>query len=158
MSGTGDNFSLIIGGGQEDTVSLSGPTTGAYAAESKWTVLVLYQDPNTQANYGFDAEPGDSAQINVTGVVYDVSLSSYGANAPLDYWDGVGGGIPFYSGGTLQTGYGTGWSSGPPESNGLVTITGTSVVDDFNTDGATKITIVGKPYSLPGGGNLSLIG
>ena len=63
-----------------------------------------------------------------------------------------------YAGGTLQTGYGAGWSTGPAQSTGSVTITGTTVVDDFNTDGATTITIIGKPYKIPGGGILSLIG
>ena len=160
LTGTGSNFSLIVGGVAGAQVNLTGPTTGAYGGADNAVGLVLYQDPNTQGNYGFDAETGDGADINVTGVVYDSSLQSYGANAPLDYWDGVGGGIPFYQGGTLQTGFGAGWATGdgPTESSGSFTLNGTAVVDDFNTDGATTITILGKPYSLPGGGALSLIG
>jgi hypothetical protein len=47
--------------------------------------LVLYQDPDTQANYGFNAEAGDDATINLTGVVYNASLTDYGADSPLDY-------------------------------------------------------------------------
>ena len=47
---------------------------------------------------------------------------------------------------------------GPAESNGSVTLNGTAIVDDFNTDGATTITILGQPYTLPGGSSLSLIG
>jgi hypothetical protein len=121
---------------------------------------VLYQDPNTEANYGFNAEAGDSAAITLTGVVYNASLANYGANAPLDYWDGEGGGIPFYGGGTLQTGFGAGWTSatGPTPSGGSVTLNGTAIVDDFNTDGNTNITILGQPYKVPGADGLSFIG
>jgi hypothetical protein len=156
MTGTGDNYSLIIGGA--GTVNLTGPTSGAYGGTAGPGV-VFYQDPNTQANYGFDAEAGDTATINLTGVVYNASLTSYGASAPQDFWDGVSGGVPFYAGGTLQAGYGTGWSGGPTESGGSVTLTGTAIVDDFNTDGSTtSITIIGEPYTLPGASNLSLIG
>jgi hypothetical protein len=160
MSGTGNNFSLIVGGASGDQVNLTGPTLGAYAGNDGKPGLVLYQDPNTQANYGFDAESGDAATININGVVYNASLADYGADAPLDYWDGIGGGIPFYAGGTLQTGFGAGWAvgSGPAESAGAVTLTGTAIVDDFNTDGATDITIIGEPYTLAGTTNLSLIG
>ena len=150
MSGTGSNLSLIVGGASGSTVTLTGPTTGVYGNADGKPGLVLYQDPGTQANYGFDAEAGDAATIAINGVVYNASLANYGANAPMDYWDGIGGGIPFYAGGTLQTGYGTGWSDGPVPSGGSVTLDGTAIVDDFNTDGATGITILGAPYTLPG--------
>jgi hypothetical protein len=160
MSGTGNNFSLIIGGASGDKVMLTGPTAGAYAGTDGKPGLVLYQDPHTQANYGFDAETGDAADIEIFGVVYNASLADYGGDAPLDYWDGIGGGIPFYAGGTLQTGFGAGWATGdgPAESQGSVKLTGTAIVDDFNTDGATGITIIGQPYTLAGTTNLSLIG
>ena len=158
MTGTGNNFSLIIGGVSGAQVTLSGPTSGIYGGAKGTPGLALYQDPTTQGNFGFDAESGDAAIITIHGVVYDASLSNYGADAPLDYWDGVGGGIPFYAGGTLQTGYGAGWSSGPPQSSGSVTLDGIAIVDDFNTDGATTITIVGEPYTLPGDSHLSFVG
>ena len=158
MTGTGNNFSLIIGGAAGDTVNLSGPTTGPYAGVDSSPGIVLYQDPGTQANFGFDAEAGDAAAITLTGVAYNVSLTNYGTNSPADYWDGVGGGIPFYAGGTLQTGYGAGWSNGPAQSSGSVTLNGTAIVDDFNTDGNTNITILGQPYEVPGSGSLSFIG
>jgi hypothetical protein len=147
MSGTGNNFSLMAGGA--GTVNLSGPTSGVFGGANGQPGVVLYQDPSTQANYGFNAEPGDAATINLTGVVYNASLADYGADSPLDYWDGIGGGVPFYAGGTLQTGYGTGWSDGPAESGGTVTITGTAIVDDFNTEGSTAITILERPYGFP---------
>ena len=160
MSGTGNNFSLIIGGVQGSSVTLQGPTAGAYGGTNGQPGVVLYQDPNTEANYGFDAESGDDATVAINGVVYNASLADYGLNAPADFWDGTGGGIPFYAGGTLQTGYGTGWSGtgAPAESGGSVTLTGSAIVDDFNTDGTTGITIIGEPYTLPGGSTLSLIG
>ncbi len=160
MTGTGNNFSVIIGGGVGAHVNLTGPTTGPYAGVDGSPGIVMYQDPCTQANFGFDAEAGDAAAINITGVVYNASLANYGANAPQDYWDGVGGGIPFYAGGTLQTGFGAGWTSatGPTPSTGSLTINGTAIVDDFNTDGNTNITILGQPYNVPGSSSLSFIG
>ncbi|HLN41533.1 MAG TPA: Tad domain-containing protein [Acidimicrobiales bacterium] len=160
MTGTGSNFSLMIGGVAGTAVTLSGATSGAFGGVGGTSGLALYQDPTQQANYGFDATTGDSAAIKVDGVVYNASLTNYGANAPQDYWDGPGGGIPFYAGGTLQTGFGAGWPAtmGPAQSNGSFTLNGTAIVDDFNTDGATTITILGQPYALPGGSSLSLIG
>lgn len=157
--GTGENYGLNIGGGTGSHVDLTGPTTGAWSGSNNTPGLVLYQDPGTQANDGFNGEPGDAATINVTGVIYNSSLTNYGSSAPLQYWDGRGGGIPLYAGGTLQTGNGAGWSSGgPTPSAGAFTVNGTCIVDQFNTDGATTITIFGQPYTLPGSGGLSLIG
>jgi hypothetical protein len=158
IAGTGNNFSLMIGGVAGATVDLSGPTTGPYAGVDGSAGVVFYQDPATQTNYGFDAETGDAATIKITGVVYNASLSNYGNNSPQDYWDGTVGGIPFYAGGTLQTGFGAGWSDGPAQSTGSVTLNGTAIVDDFNTDGQTDITILGQPYEVPGSTSLSLIG
>ncbi len=161
MSGTGNNFSLLVGGASGAQVNLSGPTSGPYAGLDGSPGIVLYQDSGTQANYGFNAEPGDSATITLTGVVYNVSLSNYGQGSPADYWDGPGGGIPFYAGGTLQTGFGAGWSpatGATQPSSGSVKLDGTAIVDDFNTDGNTNITIVGEPYQVPGGGSLSFLG
>jgi hypothetical protein len=156
--GTGNNFSLIIGGAPGTTVSFTAPTTGTFGGAAATPGVAFYQDANTEANYGFNAEPGDGSTVKVTGLVYNASLANYGAGAPLDYWDGTGGGIPFYAGGTLQTGYGAGWSNGPAPSTGSVTIDGTCIVDQFNTDGGTSITILGKSYALPGAGKLSFVG
>jgi hypothetical protein len=157
-TGTGNNFSAIIGGVGGTSVTLTGPTNGVYAGDNGQPGLVIYQDPTVQANTGFDAEAGDAADVQINGVVYNNSLTNYGANAPEDFWDGTGGGIPFYAGGTLQAGYGTGWSAGPTPSAGSVTLNGTAIVDDFNTDGGTDIYIIGQPYTLAGAGPLSLIG
>ena len=157
-TGTGADYSTIIGGVSGSSVSLTGPTSGAYGGTDRNPGLVLYQDPGTQADDGFDAEAGDAAAITIHGVVYNASLSNYGADAPLDYWDGTGGAIPFFAGGTLQAGFGTGWSHGPAQSAGSVSIIGTTVVDDYNTDGATTVTIIGQPYSLPGTSSDALTG
>jgi hypothetical protein len=156
-TGTGTNFSALVGG--LGTVSLTGPTTGAYGGDGA-DGIVLYQDPNTPGNYGFDAEAADAAKITINGVVYNASLANEGAGGTFDYWDGVGGGVVFYDGGTLQTGFGTDWSGSgaPTESSGSVLINGTAVVDDFNTDGTTNITIAGGNYTPPGGNHLQLIG
>jgi hypothetical protein len=159
--GTGTNFSVMIGGVTGSQVTLTGPTTGIYGQGiGNPPGLILYQDFNNQANFGFNAQPGDAATIDITGVVYDASLTNYGLNASDTY--SVGDLGPAYSGGILQTGFGAGWVAPVPAgitpSAGSVKITGTSVVDDFNTDGTTIITIIGKPYKLPGGGVLSLIG
>ena len=150
----------MIGGGAGAQVNLSGPTTGPYAGVDGSPGIVLYQDPGTQANYGFDAEAGDAAAITLTGVVYNASLTNYGANSPQDYWDGNGGGIPFYAGGTLQTGLRGGMDRhrARRQSAGSVTLNGTAIVDDFNTDGNTNITILGQPYKVPGSSSLSFIG
>jgi hypothetical protein len=166
QAGTGTNFSLLIGSSgtcpppTPCTVTLTGPTTGAYGGQGS-DGLVLYQDQGTQANFGFDAESGDEANITINGVVYNASLPNNGsaATTTMDFWDGPGGGVVFYPAGTLQTGYGTDWgSSGPAESAGSVLINGTAVVDDFNTDGTTNITIAGGSYSPPGANGLQLIG
>jgi hypothetical protein len=164
-AGTGTNFSLLIGGvgasvQTAPTVTLTGPTTGVYGGEGS-DGLVLYQDQGTEANFGFNAESGDNAVIQINGVVYNASLPNEGsaATTTMDYWDGTGGGVVFYPAGTLQTGYGTGWgTTGPQESAGSVLINGTAVVDDFNTDGTTNITIAGGSYSPPGANGLQLIG
>lgn len=158
-TGTGTNFSLIVGGGTGSKVSLTGPTTGAYGGDGT-DGIVFYQDPTTPANYGFDAETADSATIQINGVVYNASIANYGVGGPLDFWDGKGGGVVFYQGGTLQTGFGTGWTNGPAPSTatGSVTLNGTAVVDDFNTDGYTAITIEGGTYTPPSANGLQLIG
>jgi hypothetical protein len=157
-TGTGSNFSAIIGGVTGTSVTLTGPTDGIYAGDNGGPGLVLYQDPTVQANDGFDAEAGDAADIQINGVVYNNSLTDYGADAPQDFWDGTGGGIPFYAGGTLQAGYGTGWIDGPVQSSGSVTLVGTAVTDDFDTGGSTDMTIIEKPYMLPSAGRRRALG
>ena len=166
--GTGTNFSLILGG--SGIISLSPPAYGQYRG------VGLFQDRSMPANFGLDAEPNDSATVSVVGVAYNASDPCYGypkyagncTNAsnyaslvpsnPYNFWDT---GTPFKSGGVMQTGLGMGTvktPSGPfpTKSSGSVTIYGPCVVADFNTDGATTITIDGRgnaqfpSYSLPG--------
>lgn len=164
--GTGMNFSLILGGA--GTITLAPPLNGEFHG------IALFQNRATQGNFGLDAQPNDSAQITVTGVVYNASLPCYGypvvsgsctTNAnkptpnPFDFWDI---GTIFHSGGILQAGLGQG-SPFPVGSTGSVTINGPSIVDDFNTDGGTTIVIDGRnnTYQLPGvlgSGNPPIVG
>jgi hypothetical protein len=138
----------------------------------------LFQDRSTQGNFGLDAEPNDSATVTVVGVAYNASDPCYGypksggnctnatnyaslvPNNPYNFWDT---GTPFKPGGVMQAGLGMGTVGAAPgtgpfplRSSGSVTIYGPCVVADFNTDGATTITIDGRgnaqfpSYSLPG--------
>jgi hypothetical protein len=143
--GSGSNFSLLIGGVSGSTVTLSAPYAGAFDQ------VLFFQNRTTPANFGFDATPGDGATDNYTGLVYDASRP---AATPFAFWDPTG--IPFNSGGSLQAGYGitspsgAGWNASTSSSS--VTVNGICVVDDFNTDGATDITILGTTYKFPNGG------
>jgi len=83
MSGTGNNFSLIVGGavgrsGDPDRSHHRGPTPGPTANPASFSTRTRAQ----WANYGFDAEAGDAATIAINGVVYNASLPGYGASAP----------------------------------------------------------------------------
>lgn len=164
--GKGTNFSLILGG--QGAVTLSAPSTGVYRD------IALFQDRSTSGNFGLDAYPGDRAAVTVNGVVYNASLPCNGMPMvggacstvnnlpqpnPFAYWDV---GIVFSAGGMLQAGVGTG-TGYPKTSAGTVTINGPCVVEDFNTDGTTTITIDGtqNPYNLPGvmgSGNPPIVG
>jgi Flp pilus assembly protein TadG len=164
--GTGTNYSLILGGA--GTISLTGPVTGMYRD------IALFQKRSTPGNFSLDGYPGDSASVTVNGVVYNASLPCNGmpkvngvcATAgnlpqpnPFAYWDV---GIIFNVGGMLQTGVGTG-TGYTQTSTGTVTINGPCVVEDFNTDGKTTITIDGtkNTYNLPGvigSGNPPIVG
>jgi hypothetical protein len=168
--GTGGNFSLMLGGA--GTIKLSAPTTGPFKD------IALFQNRKVPGNFGFNAVAGDSAAITIdsfngSAVVYNVSLPCRGypmvsgsctnssnkpASNPFDYWDD---GITFHNGGTLQAGIGAG--NHPNPSSGSVTINGPCIVEDFNTDGNTTITIDGSKnqYALPGvvsSGNPPIVG
>jgi hypothetical protein len=143
--GNGGNFSLLVGGVGGSKVTLMPPYSGPYLQ------VLAFQNRTTPANFGFDAMPGDGATDNFTGLIYNASRPS---SAPFGFWDPTG--IPFNSGGTLQAGYGitsdsgAGWN--PSTTTSSVTVNGICVVDDFNTDGATNITILGTTYKFPTGG------
>jgi hypothetical protein len=164
--GTGTNFSLMLGG--TGTITLSSPTTGPFHG------IVSFQQRTKPANIGLDAEPGDAATVTLTGMVYNNSLECNGyplvsgsctnsttapSADPFGYWDS---GVPFYDGGTLQAGVGTG-NGYTRASAGSVTVNGACLVDNFNTDGNTAITIDGRAntYALPGvlgSGNPPVVG
>jgi Flp pilus assembly protein TadG len=164
--GTGTNFSLMLGGA--GTITLSSPTTGPFRG------IISFQQRSVPANSGLDAEPGDTANVTLTGLVYNASLECNGfpvvsgsctnantapSSDPFGYWDS---GVPFHDGGTMQTGVGTG-NGYTRASGGNVTVNGACLVSNFNTDGNTNITIDGRAntYSLPGvlgSGNPPVVG
>jgi len=155
--GTGTNFSAILGG--QGTITISAPASGVYRG------IALFQNRAIPANFGFDAQPDDSATVTLNGLVYNGSERCYGfpldraGNCttdknkptvnPMDWWDV---GIPFRPGGVMQAGLGTGTGWNNHESTGSVTVLGPCVVGDFNTDGGTTIVIDGRQntYALPG--------
>jgi hypothetical protein len=143
--GNGTNFSLLLGGVPGSKISLLAPYSTNY------NQVLFFQNRTTPANFGFDALPGDGATDNFTGLIYNASRP---AGSPLAWWDPTG--IPFTSGGTMQAGYGITSNSGagwnPSTTTSSVTVNGICVVDDFNTDGATDITILGSKYNFPNGG------
>jgi hypothetical protein len=143
--GNGTNFSLLLGGVAGAHITLLPPYSTIY------NQVLFFQNRTTPANFGFDALPNDGATDNFTGLVYNASRA---ASNPFGFWDPTG--IPFNAGGTLQAGYGitsnsgSGWT--PSTAASSVTVNGICVVDDFNTDGATDITILGSKYNFPNGG------
>ncbi|MEA2684489.1 MAG: hypothetical protein QOK05_2817 [Chloroflexota bacterium] len=154
--GTGNNFSLILGG--KGSIKLDSPSSGPFRG------VAIFQDRNTQGNFGMDAEPNDSSSVVVNGLVYNASDPCLGypmaggkcTNSstnplpadPYHYWDD---GIPFKPGGVMQAGLGSGVGY-PNTSGGTVTVNGPCVVADFNTDGGTTIKIDGRQntFALPG--------
>ena len=154
--GTGTNFSLILGG--QGKITLDSPGSGPFRG------VGIFQDRATQGNFGLNAEPNDSGKVVVNGLTYNGSDPCLGypkvggvcTNAatnplpadPYNFWDV---GIPFKPGGVMQAGLGTG-TGFPVTSSGTVNLNGPCVVADFNTDGATNITIDGSKntFALPG--------
>jgi Putative Flp pilus-assembly TadE/G-like len=150
--GPGSNNSLMVAG--QGSVNLTPPQSDVEG----YADVLLYQEPSTPANWGLNSatQAGganiDNANITLAGVLYNPSLKGVGSTVGFNTWDN---GIPFYPGGTLQTGYGAapatlGWEP----STGNVVILGVAVVADFNTDGDTTIKVSGRnyPYKTPNGG------
>jgi hypothetical protein len=162
--GPGTNDSLMINGALGSIVKFTPPQSDAQG----YADIMFYQDRSTMGNWGFNAAPQvqggpqiNGADITVSGVLYNASLptSIVGKAGGIGFntWDN---GVPFYPGGTLQTGYGAGPATGVSgfnmgwfPSRGTVTINGVAVVSDFNTDGDTPIIVRGKlfPYETPNG-------
>jgi hypothetical protein len=167
VSQQGLNDSVEMGG--HGTINLSAPNSGT------WLGFLLWQDrggapaaptlsnpcgTTTPANFGFDAMPGDSANITLSGIVYNDSCIGGQNPAHETYW-GEGGsqnGIPFLPGGMLVAGFGidsqTGMTCGagqPGYGTGCrVTINGLATVDVFQTQGNTVLNITGSTFNIPG--------
>jgi hypothetical protein len=161
VTAQGLNDSLEIGG--KGTVTLTASTGTSFP----WTDFLTWQLSGTTANIGLDSELGDSANMTLSGIIYDNSLQGgqdvSSGSSKEQYWDGNAG-IPYLAGGMLIAGYGvaggpdgTGFTCGT-ESGGVVsqtagcsiTIDGLAVVDEFQTEGFTTLNITGSTYQIPG--------
>ncbi len=161
VAAQGLNDSLEIGG--QGTVTLTASTGTSFP----WTDFLTWQLSGTTANVGLDSELGDSANMTLSGIIYDNSLQGgqdvSSSSSKEQYWDGNAG-IPYLAGGMLIAGYGvaggpngTGFTCGT-ESGGVVsstagcsiTIDGLAVVDEFQTEGFTSLNVTGSTYQIPG--------
>jgi hypothetical protein len=121
-SGKGGNGDGIHLGGV-GTVTMTGPSTGAYAH------MLLYQDRSVSADIGLDDQTGDGATISLQGAIYDNPQGNGGTMAS--------GGLP-----------GRGGGSG----GGTIHIDGIVVVDAFSTGGSADVTITYDASQVPGVG------
>lgn len=161
VAAQGLNDSLEIGG--QGTVTLTASTGTSFP----WTDFLTWQLSGTTANVGLDSELGDSANMTLSGIIYDNSLQGgqdvSSSSSKEQYWDGNAG-IPYLAGGMLIAGYGvaggpngTGFTCGT-ESGGVqnrtagcsITIDGLAVVDEFQTEGFTTLNVTGSTYQIPG--------
>jgi hypothetical protein len=158
VNNQGLNDSVEMGGG--GTITLSAPTSGT------WLGFLLWQDWNTPANFGFDAMLGDSANINLTGILFNDSQIT-GQNLSNETYWGDHNGIPYLPGGMLVAGFGVDSSTGMTCEGGQpgsalpgnptndpqgchVTIHGLATVDLFQTQGDTILEITGSTFHIPG--------
>ncbi|HEY6537556.1 MAG TPA: TadE family protein, partial [Candidatus Dormibacteraeota bacterium] len=127
----GLNDALEIGG--QGSVTLTPPQTGS------WTGYMTWQDPDVRGNIGLDAFLGDTATINISGIVYNNSDQEGQDIVPPDnnpqYW-GAASSLPFLNGGMLVAGFGIDSRTGQTCSSASkcqVTINGLAIVDIFQT-------------------------
>ncbi len=175
--GQGLNDALQIGG--NGTVTLTAPQDGTWNEFLTWqenTALdgtSAYTAGSTvEANIGFDPLVGDSANINLTGVLFDNS-DQQGQNPKNEQYWGGNASLPFIPGGQLVAGFGIAtdpnypsdgsaygaWGTGltcgagQPGAGGAgcnITINGLAMVDMFQTQGETQLAINGSAISIPG--------
>jgi Flp pilus assembly protein TadG len=143
----GLNDSVEIGG--DGTVTISAPQTGS------WEGFVVWQLASTEANIGIDAESGQNATVNLTGIVYDNSDPTGQDLSAPQYWGGNSS-LPFIAGGMLVAGSGLATAesgntfTGDTLSGGKVTITGMATVDIFQTQGDATLKVTGSTFHLDG--------
>jgi hypothetical protein len=144
----GLNDSLEMGG--QGSITLTPPQTGS------WTGYAIWQDPSIRGNIGFDSFLGDTAMINISGIVYDNSDQGGQDIVPPNnnpqYW-GAASSLPFLNGGMLVAGFGIDSSTGQTCSDAAkcqVTIQGLAIVDLFQTQGYTDLNVTGSTYQIPG--------
>jgi hypothetical protein len=152
VASQGLNDSIEIGG--SGTVNLSAPNSGS------WLGFLLWQDSPTsagsgiEANFGMDAMTGDTANINLTGILYNNSDQTGQNLSDETYWGGASS-LPFVPGGMLVSGFGIDSSTGEtcssdPGVGCNVTINGLATVDMFQTQGYANMTITGSTFNVPG--------
>jgi hypothetical protein len=136
--------------GGQGSITLTPPQTGS------WTGYAIWQDPSIRGNIGFDSFLGDTAMINISGIVYDNSDQGGQDIVPPNnnpqYW-GAASSLPFLNGGMLVAGFGIDSSTGQTCSDAAkcqVTIQGLAIVDLFQTQGYTDLNVTGSTYQIPG--------
>ncbi len=167
-SDQGLDYALELGG--KGTINLTASTGTGFL----WSDFLTWQlsgpvsgdSTVSAANVGLDGEESDTADINLTGILYNNS-DQQGQSSSPQYWDGNAG-IPYLPGGMLLAGYGvaggpdgTGFSCGSYESTNKashltpaggcdIDITGLAIVDSFQTEGFSTFKITGSPYEIAG--------
>lgn len=172
--GQGLNDSLQIGG--QGTVTLSSPQDGV------WNQFVYWQQPTVQdavgsqyplgatlqANIGLDNLLGDSANINLNGVLVDAT-NIQGQNPQNEQYWGGNASLPFVPGGMLVAGFGiatgptgssygkwgTGFTCGTGQAGAggagcKIYINGLADVGMFQTEGVTQLAINGSAVAIAG--------
>ncbi|MGH7641569.1 MAG: pilus assembly protein TadG-related protein [Candidatus Dormibacteria bacterium] len=170
VANQGLNYSLEIGGKGTVNLLCSVGTSFPWTDFVTWQLTPVSGQPIAAANTGLDGELGDTATINLNGIMYNNSVQvgqdlfdTLGESSKYvpQYWDGNAG-IPYLPGGMLLAGYGvaggaygTGFTcgnvtTGYSGSGCKITLTGLAVTDEFQTEGYSDFTILGSTYKLPG--------
>ena len=185
VASQGLNDALQMGG--NGTINLTAPQDGPYQDFLTWQVTQANApvgsqplDAAVRANVGFDSLLGDSANITLTGTIVDNS-DQQGQNPSNEQYWGGNSSLPFIPGGMLVTGFGiasdpaypadasrnpygswgTGFTCGagqPGAGTGCqVNITGLAMVDMFQTQGKTQLSIKGEAPAILGASSSAIL-